>query len=119
MVVIQMLSNRAYDIIKWLITIGLPAVGAFYLAIGKIWNLPHIVGVNGTINTTIVFLGLLIGYSGRQYKKTEGAPDGDLIVAQDGDSKYLALGINTSIDEMTAKDTVVLKVVEKGSISPD
>lgn len=107
------LSNKTYDILKWLATIGLPAVGAFYFALAQIWGFSNSMGVNGTINATIAFLGLLLGYSGRQYRKHEGAPDGDLFVMEEGGEKHLALGVNKSIEAMTSKDCVRLNVVEK------
>lgn len=107
------LSNKLYDAIKWLITIGLPAVGALYFMLAEAWDFNNSRGVNGTINAIIAFLGLLIGYSGRQYRKGEGAPDGDLIVTNADGEKYLALGVNKSIEAMTSKDCVRLNVVEK------
>lgn len=113
------LNNKVYNFIKYLITVFLPAVGTLYWLLVETWDFPRIAGVNGTINAVITFLGLLIGYSTRQYNKTEGAPDGDLIVTQDGDETYLGLGVNKSLNELTGKDTVRLTVVDKGSIKAD
>lgn len=115
------LNNKTYNILKWITMIFLPAVGAFYFAIAQIWDLPGSLGVNGTINALVTFLGLLIGHSTAQYNKTAGAPDGDLIVSADPVSgeTYLGLGVNNSVEEMTNKDQVKLNVVDKtGEIPP-
>jgi putative holin Dp-1 len=109
------LSNAWYNRIKWIITIGLPAVGAFYFGLAQLWDFPRISGVNGTINLIITFLGLLIGYSTKQYNKTENQPDGDLIVVESDGEKHLGLAVNTSVEAMQAKDTVTLTVVNKTS----
>lgn len=115
------LTNRAYDVTKYTITIFLPAVGALYYALAQVWDFDRIPGVNGTINALITFGGLLIGYSTKQYKKTDGAPDGDLVAQQDPDdgTKYLGLAVNAeSVDQILAKDHVVLKVVDKTATDP-
>lgn len=111
------LGNKTYNTVKWFITIFLPGAGAFYFALAAIWHLPEPNGVNGTINAVIAFGGVLIGLSTRQYNKTEGAPDGDLIVNEVDGETYLGLGVNTSIDAMTSKDTVKLNVVDNSTPS--
>lgn len=116
------LSNDAYKIIKYGITIFLPAVGSLYFALAQVWNFDRIPGVNGTINVLITFGGLLIGYSTRQYNKTgAGAPDGDLIVQADphDGTKYLGLAVNgDSVEAMTSKNQVTLNVVDKTATDP-
>lgn len=115
------LTDKAYKVIKYTITIFLPAVGALYFALAQTWDFQRITGVNGTINAIITFGGLLIGYSTRQYNKTTGAPDGDLVAQQDPDDgkKYLGLAVNAdSVDQILAKDHVVLKVVDKTATDP-
>lgn len=112
------LSNKVYNAVKYIITIFLPAVGALYFALAQVWDFHRIVGVNGTINALITFGGLLIGYSTRKYNQTTGAPDGDLIVQEVDGEKYLGLGVNQSIEAMTAKDQVTLNVVDKTATDP-
>lgn len=109
----MILNNKTYNFLKWFITIFLPGVGAFYFTLAQVWNFPQPEGVNGTINAIIVFGGLLIGISTRQYNKTVGAPDGDLIVEEVDGEKYLGLGVNKSIEDMASKNQVTLNVVDK------
>ena len=65
-----MMSNRTYDILKWIAQIVLPAVGALYFALAKIWGFPYATEVVGTISAVDAFLGALLGISSSQYNKT-------------------------------------------------
>lgn len=62
------LSNRAYDILKWIAMYLLPAIGTLYFAIASIWNLPYGEQVVGTITAIDTFLGVLLGISTTQWK---------------------------------------------------
>lgn len=62
-----MLDNKTYDILKWVALIFLPALGALYFGLSKIWGLPYGVEVVGTISLLDTFLGALIGVSTANY----------------------------------------------------
>jgi len=57
------LSTRAYDILKWITLIVLPALATLYLALAETWNLPYPTEVAGTIAAIDVFLATLMGIS--------------------------------------------------------
>lgn len=61
------LSNKAYDILKWVAQIALPATGTLYFALSKIWGFPYGEEIVGTISAVDVFLGALLGLSSAQY----------------------------------------------------
>lgn len=63
------LSNNAYDILKWIAQILLPALGTLYFALSKIWGLPWSTEVVGTIAAVDTFLGALLGISTAEYNK--------------------------------------------------
>lgn len=63
------LSNKAYDILKWVAQYFLPAAGALYFALAALWNLPYAEQIVGTITAVDAFLGVLLGISNAQYKK--------------------------------------------------
>ena len=63
------MSNKTYDILKWIAQILLPALGAFYFALAKIWGLPYSNEIVGTLTAVDAFLGALLGISTIQYKK--------------------------------------------------
>ena len=66
------LSNKAYDILKWIAQILLPALGTLYFALSKIWGLPCATEIVGTISAVDVFLGAMLGISTTQYNKSGG-----------------------------------------------
>jgi len=63
------LSNKAYDIMKWIAQYLLPAVGALYFALSQIWGLPYGEEIVGTITAVDAFLGAILGISTMSYKK--------------------------------------------------
>ena len=64
-----MLSNKIYDVLKWIAQYFLPAVGTLYFALAGIWGLPFGEEVVGTITAVDTFLGVLLGISTMQYNK--------------------------------------------------
>lgn len=63
------MSNKVYDILKYIAQIGLPALGALYFALSTIWGFPYGEQIVGTITAIDAFLGALLGISTVQYKK--------------------------------------------------
>lgn len=65
------LSNKTYDILKWVAMILLPAIGTLYFALAGIWGLPYGEQIVGTITAVDTFIGVVLGISSNQYKKTK------------------------------------------------
>lgn len=63
------MSNKVYDILKYIAQIVLPALGALYFALSAIWGFPYGEQIVGTITAIDAFLGALLGISTVQYKK--------------------------------------------------
>ena len=66
------LSNRVYDILKWVCLIGLPAISVLVATLGQIWGWVGVDKIVLTINAVTVFLGALIGVSTATYNKANG-----------------------------------------------
>lgn len=64
------MTNKLYDALKWIAMYLLPALGTLYFALAGIWGLPYGEQVVGTITAVDTFLGVLLGISNAQYKKT-------------------------------------------------
>ena len=64
------MSNKTYDILKWIAMNLLPAAGTLYFALAGIWGLPYGEQVVGTITAVDTFLGVILGISTSQYNKT-------------------------------------------------
>lgn len=63
------MSNKMYDVLKWIAQILLPAIGTLYFALAGIWGFPYAEEIVGTITAADTFLGILLGISTMQYKK--------------------------------------------------
>lgn len=63
------LSNKVYDILKWIALYLLPALGTLYFALSGIWGLPYGEQIVGTITAADTFLGVLLGISTATYNK--------------------------------------------------
>lgn len=63
------MSNKVYDVLKWIAQILLPALGTLYFALAGIWNFPYAEAIVGTITAVDTFLGVLLGISSMNYNK--------------------------------------------------
>lgn len=65
------MSNKLYDVLKYIAQIVLPALGALYFGLSRIWGLPYGEEIVGTIAVIDTFLGALLGISTAQYRKAQ------------------------------------------------
>lgn len=63
------MSNKTYDLLKWIAMVVLPGLGTFYFALAGIWGLPYGEQIVGTITAIDTLLGALLGISTSQYNK--------------------------------------------------
>lgn len=63
------MSDKTYDILKFVAQILLPAIGTLYFALAQIWDLPLAEEIVGTITAVDAFLGAVLGISTAQYQK--------------------------------------------------
>ncbi len=71
----MMLSNKAYDVLKWIATYFLPAAGTLYFALAGIWGFPYGEAIVGTVTAVDTFLGVILGISTIQYNKQTEVPE--------------------------------------------
>lgn len=106
------LSDKAYDAIKYLVTLVLPAFATFYLTVGQLLELPATDKVVGVIVALGTFLGALINIAGRKYTPPT---DGRINVVDFGTNEEGVGRANLNFNfkqgrETLLKDTVLLKV---------
>lgn len=63
------LSNKLYDIMKWLVIIVLPALATLYAALSAVWAWPYSDQVVTTITAVDAFLGAVLCISTVNYNK--------------------------------------------------
>lgn len=67
----MLISNKMYDVLKWVAQIFLPAIGTLYFALAGIWGFPYGEQIVGTITAVDAFLGAILGISSAQYYKED------------------------------------------------
>lgn len=63
------MSNKVYDVLKWVAIIVLPALSTFISVISRIWGWADLGGlIAQTITAVAVLLGTVLGISNYKYK---------------------------------------------------
>lgn len=65
------MSNKTYDILKYIAQIVLPALGVLWFSISRIWGIGYGEEILATITALDCFLGALLGISTIQYHKNK------------------------------------------------
>lgn len=63
------MSNKVYDVLKFIAQIVLPALGTLYFALASIWGLPYGEQIVGTITAVDTFLGAVLKISTIRYEE--------------------------------------------------
>jgi len=66
------LSNKTYDILKWIALVFLPAFTTFYGVLGATLNIPFTQETLTILVAFDTFIGALLGLSNSAYKKEKG-----------------------------------------------
>ena len=69
------MTNKVYDVLKYIAQIVLPAIGTLYFALAGIWGLPCGEQVVGTITAIDAFLGAILRITTVKYNKSLGAEE--------------------------------------------
>ncbi len=65
------MSNKVYDILKWIALIFLPAAATLYTTLAGIWGLPYSEAISATVMAVDTFLGVVLKISNNNYNKTK------------------------------------------------
>lgn len=65
------LNDNAYNVLKWVALIALPALATLYSTLAGIWGLPYAEQIPLTITAIDTAIGVLIGISTTTYNKTK------------------------------------------------
>lgn len=63
------MTNKVYDILKWVALVGLPALTALWLTLANIWGFPYAEAIGATLAAVATFLGTVLGISSINYAK--------------------------------------------------
>ena len=66
------MNSKVFDIIRFIGELVLPALGALYFGVAKIWHLPFGEEIVGTIACVTTFVGAVVGFSRKKYNTDVG-----------------------------------------------
>lgn len=69
------MSNKTYDILKYIAQIVLPALATLWATLGKIWSWPLVTEISASIMAVDFFLGALLKISTDKYNQQQQPPD--------------------------------------------
>lgn len=100
------MTNKTYDILKYIAQIVLPALGTLYAALVPLWHLPYGEAIVGTIMAVDAFLGALLMISSNKYYKDGKDTIGTVTV----DPEEEVIGFD--FGDLTAEELVNMKQVK-------
>ena len=100
------MTNKTYDVLKYIAQIVLPALGALYAALAPLWNLPNAEAIVGTIAAIDAFLGALLQISSNNYYKQGKDVLGTLQIDTENETA------NFNFDETNAEDLLNAKTAK-------
>ena len=110
------LSNKVYDVLKWITLILLPAVSAAYFALAALLHLPGSAEVVGVIAIIMTFSGSVLGFSTKSYNKIEPNVDGIMHVdTSDPDKDVFSFELFEAPEGFPDKDSLTFKVSKPSS----
>lgn len=66
------ISNKVYDVLKWICLVCLPSITTLWLTLASIWGFPYAEPIGATLGAITVFLGALLGISSVKYRIEKG-----------------------------------------------
>ena len=106
-----LLSDKQYNVFKYIAQIFLPAAGALYFGLAGIWDLPNAEQIVGTITTFDIFLGAILLLSSKQYDNSDAKYDGALVIdSSDPEKDLYSFEVGAPLEELSDKRSLTFKV---------
>ena len=67
----MILSDKVYDILKWVALIVFPALATLVSTVFGLWDIPYSEPTAGTITAIATFMGAILMVSSSNYKKQQ------------------------------------------------
>ena len=82
------MSNKAFDALRLIGEIIIPAIATFYAAVGAIWGWPYIEGITGTLAAVTVLIGAIVNGLRKIYNKNmEEKNEENILESEQSDGK--------------------------------
>lgn len=104
------LTNKQYDLAKFLTVTVVPAIGALYFALAVIWNFPAGQQVLGTLMSIEACLAVILGISSKQYENNDGRFSGVINTIKTDDKTLYSLELNHDPKLLEQKKEATFKI---------
>ena len=105
------MTDRTYNVLRWVSQYYLPAAGTLYFTLAGIWGLPYGEQIVGTLSAISLFIGVIIGISSRQYAKSGAGTDGTMLLDDSDPNKdVFQLHLDTPLETLINKSSITFKV---------
>lgn len=108
------MTNKTYDVLKFIAQIVLPALGTLYAALAPLWNLPYSEQIVGSIVAIDAFLGALLGLSSANYYKKGKDVLGTLAIDPENETANFNFNEESAEELLNAKTAKVKVEVYEG-----
>jgi hypothetical protein len=118
---ILILKSSVYDTLKFFTMVLFPGLGTLYFGIAQIWGLPFADQVVGTITALVLFLGLILRQSSKNYEKVGAGTVGDVVVQQYPNGEVAGMRLVATRDPLILDEDKAAKfnVVREPVSDPD
>ena len=110
------LTNAAYDVLKPIALVWLPAAAGLYTALAAIWHLGDVSEVVGSLSAVDTFLGVVLHLSSNSTPANPSTPpsNGQLVINKttSGD-KTVYLVLESELDDIEKQKSITLAVTPK------
>lgn len=65
------MTNKVYDVLKWVALVFLPAFAVLYSTLAPVWGFPYAEQIQSTILAVVTFLGVVLQISSANHKAEE------------------------------------------------
>lgn len=105
-----MLNASTYDVLRFLVVIVLPSLGALYFGLAQIWGLPKAEEVVGTLALVNTFGGVLLRTARKSYENSESRYDGAIVLSPGEYEDTTDMRVRLDPAAVAGKKEVLVKV---------
>lgn len=69
------MSNKVYDVLKWITMVFLPAFAVLYTTLAPIWGFPYAQEIQATILAVVTFLGVVLQISSAKHAAEQASEE--------------------------------------------
>lgn len=111
-----MLSNKWYNILKFVAQLVLPGLATLYLTLGDLWGLGYKLQVAGTLTAIATFLGLFLQVSSAKYNNSDAQYDGVIEVSESDHKIVHQIKMNSDPYDLVDMSSAKFKIEKMPSL---